>query len=815
MLRNYLKIAFRQLWRNKSFSAINLFGLTLGTACCLYILLYVQHHRSYDRHHAGVENLYRIISDLNLSDDGETMHMATCSPPIAPAMQEDFPEVELAARVCSHPAIEQNLIRYGEKVFYETKGYYVDSTFFRLFDYHFVAGDAPHALDEPFSAVLSAKLARKIFGAEAAIGQTIAIGGASREQDFKVTGVYDHSLGRSHLEPEFFVSMNSGGIGGYVRNNNSWAGNNFIYGYVRLRPGADPQTVEARLPEFLQTHGAEQFAEINIKKVLHLPPVAEIHTNTGLDADQSTNTSSTFLRILLLIAGFIQLVACINFMNLSTARSIRRAREVGIRKAVGAPRAALIGQFLGESFLLTLLAVGLALPLMRLALPLVNNLMGLPEALEWTPGWKGLGFALLLVLATGLIAGSYPAFYLSGFRPAGVLRGLRRASGGSGAEMFRKGLVVSQFTISVVLIIGALIIRQQLNYLLDKDLGFDKEQKIVIPFHDARASEKLETFRSELLRMPEIGAATGMEKAPGQSLVSDIPLYKEGGSMSSAVDIQMTGVDENFFQTLQIDLLAGRSLTRADTAVSYNDLLVVVNEKALEELGYSPEEAPGKVLHSDFENQHITATIVGVMENVHYQTLGAELRPFMVTAGAPADFRNLIADVQTDDYPVLMSKVEALWQKLLPDLPFEFSFLDADIARLYQTERTLSRIVGAFTLMAILISCLGLFGLSVFAAEQRTKEIGIRKVLGASTVGIVQLLSKDYLKLVVLALLLSSPLAYFIMTKWLDHFAYRTGIEWWVFLAAGLAALAVTLLTVSFQSLKAAWSDPVESLRSE
>ncbi len=815
MLQNYFKIAFRNLWRNKTFSFINLFGLTIGTACCLYIILFVQDHLSFDKHHPQSKNLYRIISDLDLPNEGAVHHMATCSPPIPLNIQADFPEVEIATRACRYPGVDKALIRVGKEIYNEKTGFYVDSTFFEVFDYHFVKGDPEQALDEPFSVVISENLAQKLFEDDEAIDQMIGINMGGQEDQFKITGIFNHQNGKSHLMPEVFMTMNSGGLGQYIRTNTSWAGNNFIYGYLKLKPGTDAKALEAKLPQFLLNHGADQLRQLGMKKDLWLQPVSEIHTTAGLNADTPGNTGKTFLNILLLIAGFIQLVACINFMNLTTARSNKRAQEVGVRKTIGADRSSLIGQFLSESILITLIAVGLAIPLLEFCLPLVNNLTGAEIALNLVSNGGNFGLVILVVLLTGLLAGSYPAFYLSSFKPISVLGGLKNRKGNTGAVWFRKGLVVGQFVVAIALVIGAIVIRTQLNYMLEKDLGFDKNQKIVIPFNDTSGEGKLVTFRNELMRFPEVKSASAINEPPGQTLIQDIPLYKPGGNMDAAVDIQMTYTDEHFFETLDIDILAGRGLSPTDTTGQRNITKVVLNEMAIKQLGISLEEAPGMVLRSDFEDIHIEATVVGVMENVHYQNLNQELRPFMVGIGNTNRRRNIIADVQTKDYPAFLAKVESTLESMAPNIPFEFSFLDDDIAQLYKTEQTLSSIIGIFTLMAILISCLGLFGLSAFAAEQRTKEIGIRKVLGASTPGIVGLLSKDFLKLIVLAIIIASPVAYFFMKEWLTEFANRIDIQWWIFGLAAVVAISIAFLTVSFQSIRAALANPVESLRSE
>ncbi len=815
MLANYFKLALRNLLKNKLFSSINLFGLTVGTTCCLYILMYVRDQHSYDSYHHDAASLFRVVTTLDVPDKGEPIHMATCSPPIAPAIQEEFPEVDVAARVCIPPGVEQNLMRVGDKVFFEKKGYWVDSTFFRLFDYPFLSGDPAHALDAPFSVVISEKLAGKLFNTTDALGKTIHIGGNGEEQEFNVTGVFAPPAGKSHLASEFFITMNSGGIGQYVHGDDSWAGNNFVYGYLRLRHGADSKALEAKLPDFLERHGAAQLKQLNMKKTLALQPVRAIHTTPKLAAETTPTTGERFLNILLLIAGFIQLVACINFMNLSTAQSARRLKEVGVRKAMGANRGALVWQFLGESMVLTIVAMALAIPLTFFALPFFNRLTGAEVTANLVHDWTGWLATGGLVLFTGIISGSYPAFYLSGFRPIAALGGLKMLKSNSSDIWLRKGLVISQFVISTALITGVLIINRQLHFMLETDLGFEKDQKVLFPFRTNESRQKLEVFRDELAKLPEVHAASGMAVAPGQPVFNDISLFKPGGDMNSAVDIRFTFTDQNYFKTLKINLIAGRAFEPTDTSTQMGVGNIVINEMALKKLGIPSDQAPGTVLRSEFQDRHVALTIIGVMKNFNFQSLSHELEPFMVLMAPPNDLMQVAADVHTSDYAAFFRKAEGLWRDLLPGLPYEHSFLDEDFAKLYESEQTLTHIIGAFTLIAILISCLGLFGLSVFTAEQRTKEIGIRKVLGASVAGLTGLLAKDFLKLVFIAIVIAAPVAWWAMNKWLTDFAYHIDIKWWMFAAAGAAAVAVAFLTVSFQSVRAALANPVKSLRSE
>ena len=817
MIRNYFNIAIRNLAKNRLYAALNIFGLTIGTLCCLYILLYVQDERSYDKHHAAAERLYRVTTELNFPDTKDPIKMSTCSPPIVPAMQAEFPEVESSTRVVD-PApfgVERYLFKVGDKVFYQNTGYIVDSTFFETFDYHFLAGNPKKALNAPQSMVISEALAIKLFNTTDALNKTLKVTGQVEEETYKVTGVFNNSLGKSHLMPDFFTPMNSRGMGEYVRSDNSWAGNNFLFGYLKFKPGTDIQAFEAKLAAFVERNGGDQLRQMKMQKKLFLQPVRAIHTSAeGLDA--SKGTSERFLNMLLLIAGFIQLVACINFMNLSTARSTRRAKEVGVRKAVGAGRSSLMGQFLSESMLMTLIAVGLAVPLVWLLLPLLNQITGASLSLQLTQDWSTWGIIVGLVLLTGVIAGSYPAFYLSSFNPLSIFRGMRDTKTSRGAINFRKVLVVSQFVISSVLIIGAVVIQRQLNYLLKEDMGFEKNQKVIFPIRAEESRPQIGSFRNQLTALPEVNNVSGMTAYPGRFVPNDISMYKEGESMNSATVIRFAFTDEHFVNTLKVKLLAGRNFTPRDTSSDFSKSKVLVNQTVLKTMNISQEEAIGMVLRSDREGgEQVQHTIVGVFQDINFERMSEEIKPYMILIAPHQQLPQVIVDVTTQDYPAFVQKAQKIWAELFPGVPFEYLFLDQEVAQLYQAEQTFSDIIGTFTLVAIFISCLGLFGLSVFAAEQRMKEIGIRKVLGASVGSLTGLLAKDFVILVVLSICIASPIAWYLMNLWLKDFAYRIQIEWWVFVLAGLIAVAVAFLTVSVQSVRSALANPVKSLRSE
>ncbi|TAE50572.1 MAG: FtsX-like permease family protein [Bacteroidetes bacterium] len=810
MLKNYFNIAWRNLSTHKRFSAINIFGLALGTACCLYILLYVRDEYSYDAHHAGGERTYRITSTLGTGDGVRAM--ATCSPPIPGVMKREFPEVEEVTRFVSMFGSAQQLFRYGEKVFYETDGLYADSSFFHMFSYHFVYGSPEHALAAPMNIVLTRETALKFFGEGDPVGKVLEMETGEGRRNFTVTGVIDHSLGKSHIKAHYFVSMDSGGIGSYAMTNDEWSGNNFTNAYIRLRPNAALSSVEAKLPDFLEQHAGEQMRRRNLMKKLGLQALSSIHTTTGFDVEPTKPASQTLLSILMGIAGLIQLIACINFMNLSTARAARRAREIGIRKVVGAARGALIGQFLSESLVISFLAMCVALPLVMLMLPYLNEMTGVILSGSFVAEgqvWLGL---LLLSTLTGLVAGSYPALYLSGFQPIKILKNNNLFSGSKhkpGIQL-RQVLVVFQFVLAIALIMSVVVIRSQLMYIRQMDLGFKPGQKIVIPFRTAEAMQHSRSYRDAVQQLPEVQEVSRANNYPSQFIFNDQNFYRQGSDMNASRNIQFMQTDASFRKSLDISLLAGRDFAPGDSADR-----VMLNEAALDALGIPVAEAVGQHLFSDRESGRMEVEIVGVMKNFHFHSLYSEVSPFMIWY-SDSDFHSqLILKAEARDYTKLLAQLESAWKTEVPSVPFEYTFIDAEVQKLYEADRRLSAIINTFTFLTILISCLGLLGLAMFTAERRTREIGIRKVLGASVTSLVGLLSKDFLLLVLVALLLAAPLAAWAMSRWLESFAYRVQLQWWMFVLAGAAALLLAFLTISLQAVRAAIANPVKSLKIE
>jgi len=809
MIKSYLKTAWRFLLKNKTFSFINIIGLATGTLCCLYILLYVQDQYSYDKHHQDVNNIYRVTTDLELT--GDKHHSAASSPPITPAMKSDFAEVMQFTRVTNTEGFgaKQHLLRYKEKSFYQQEAVYVDSTFFDMFRYHFVAGNASRVLAEPYSLVLFKPVADKLFGKEDPVGKMISIDNSFGKHDFKVTGVIDESLGKTHIHASMFMSMNSGGLGQYVRQNSNWAGNNFLYAYIKLRPDANVAALEKKLPDFLNKYGAAQLKEIGMKKVLHLQQITTIHTTPGFEHELTKTLDPSFLYILILIAVLIQVIACINFMNLSTARASKRAKEVGVRKVIGAGQGDLIKQFLGESFLLALIGVAIALPLLILLLPYLNQITRTDIPLSFFTNYRLWIMLLSLVVVTGLVAGSYPAFYLSAFKAIKVIKG--NFTSHISAAGIRRSLVVFQFVLSIVLVTGIIVIYSQLNYIKNKDLGFDKSQKLIFNFYTNSTQSKMPVFTNDLKALADVKAVSNADNYLGQFVPHDHGVYLAGGNMATATDAQNINTDENFVKANGIKLISGRDFRQGDSS------RVLINETLAKRLGLNLQTAVGTRLYTKYEPNPATfVEVAGVMKDFNYNSLHSEVKPFMlVYDGRQSDFNNIIVATNSSNYKAMLKKMEAIWHKDLPEVPFEYSFLDTEVQKQYETEITLSQIINSFTLVAIVISCLGLFGLAAFSAEQRSKEIGIRKVLGASVSGIVGLLSKDFLKLVMVALVIATPIAWWGMSKWLQAFVYRINISWWMFALAGLLAILIALFTVSFQAIKAALVNPVKSLRSE
>lgn len=816
MIKNYFKIAWRNLMKNKVFSFINILGLSAGLACCMLITLYILNETSYDRYQKNAGNIYQVGTEFR--GIGNFKKLPNTPAAMGEIMKSVFPEIKQTTRLVRLFAEDKTLLQYSLqndqiKSFYETKGYLADSTFFRMFTYNFTEGNPATALSNPNSVVLSDEIAKKIFGNQPALNKVIHISSSTNgDHDFQVTGVFKPIDKPSHIDGRFFLSTMGGDVAEMIKNaGTNLANNNMYYTYLLLAPGADPKKLEAQFPAFVDKYAGKELKAVGFQKAQYLVSLKDIHLHSGSDTDVTPSGSVTYLYILASIALFTLLIACINFMNLATARSSKRSSEVGIRKVLGAEKKLLIAQFLGESVMMSLIAFVFAILFTALLIPAFNSVSGKNLSLNYL----NIGIVsvfLLLSILTGLLAGSYPAFYLSSFKPAKVLKG--KFSNSLAAVSLRKGLVIFQFVISVVLIVASVVIAQQMKYLRSADLGFDQERQIVIPLRSANAKKIYSSFKDELLKQSTISNVGASAFYPGITNYSDNILYKQGESMQQGKDVRMNYVDPRFLQTLNITPVAGRLFS--DDFPSDTSKAIILNEKAIKELGFaSPQKSIGKKLYFDFQGKNYDFDIVGVVKDFHYEDLHLPITPYGFQLSMQPQYNYMIVHAKAGDINNILASIKNSWHNLNPSEPFEYSFLDNDFQKNYDAEIRLSAIVGYFTAIAILISCLGLFGLATFSAEQRVKEIGVRKALGANISSIVALLSKDFLKLVGIAVLIASPLAWFAMNKWLQSFAYRIHISWTVFAITTLTALLIALMTISFQAIKAALANPVESLRSE
>lgn len=821
MLANYITIALRNLRKNKFFTLLNITGLAVGLACCMLIALYIYEETHYDRHHARAGDLYRVgTTFIKLQSEGKEEPTYNTPSPLAAALQREFPEIEKTARLAMVFDRDKTLLRSVEdgavvKAFNEPKGYFADSTYFEIFNYEFVEGNPAKALAEPQTVVLSEDIARKLFGNGQAYGRSVRISNnwfEGGDLDFRVTGVFRQPAAPSHLEGRFFMSLYSGDLGQFLKNTTDLATNNMFATYMRLHPGSDSKALEAKLPAFVDKYMAADLKPRGFSKKQFLTAVPDVHLSGVGKGGWDGGGSITYLYILGSIALFTLLIACVNFMNLSTARSARRASEVGVRKSVGASRSHLVGQFLGESVLIALTSFALALVIAWAALPFFNRLAERELSLSITGNPALFAGFFTLALLTGLVAGIYPAFYLSSFRPVEVLKG--KFANSLSAAFLRKGLVVFQFVISAGLILASLVIGTQMKFLQSEDLGFHKDQQIILPLLSKSAVAAYQPMKAELQRDSRITSVGASLYYPGILNPADMGFHKEGNTVEQMVITRLNWVDNDYLPTLGIQPVAGRLFSAEFPTDTANK--IILNEIAVKKIGFpSPEESIGKQVLFNWQNQEHRFEIIGVVRDFHFESLHEPIDPYGFQLNSGTQHNYLIARAGAAEMPALLASIENIWKRLVPGEPFEYSFLDEDFQKNYKADRQMAGLVGSLTGIAILISCLGLFGLAAFAAERRTKEIGIRKVLGASVTGITGLLAKDFLKLVVVAIIIASPVAYWAMNKWLQDFAYRIDIEWWMFAAAGILAVAIAFLTVSFQSMRAALANPVKSLRSE
>ncbi|TDB65918.1 ABC transporter permease [Arundinibacter roseus] len=808
MIKNYLKIAWRNLLRNKIFSAINTIGLSIGLATCLLIGLYVADELAYDRFHEKAGQIVRVYFKGTMN--GGNILDAHVMPPTAHTLQREYPEVLQSTRLrqAGSPVVQR-----GNDSFKANAVAFVDSNFFQIFSFPLQKGNLTTALVRPYTAIISAEMARRHFGNTDAIGQTFRLKGDT--EVFEITGVLAPLPTQTQFRFDFYLSM----AGLAEARENSWMESEF-FTYLVLPENYDYQKLEAKLPQVVEKYMAPQleqafgmsltqFRQRGNDVALYLQPLTDVHLHSDFAYDVGTSGDIRYVYLFGAIAVFMLLIACINFMNLSTAGASKRAREVGVRKVMGSDKSALVTQFLLESILLTTLALAVAAGLVLAALPFFNDFSHKNLTLASLSSPWLLPGLLLFGLLVGILAGSYPAFFLSSFQPMHVLKGGSSSGGGARGLGLRSGLVVVQFCISFVLIVGTTVVYQQLEFIQNTKLGYEKEQVMVVQ-ETWRLGQKEQAFRRQLMQDARVLAASVSGFLPaGPSSNNNFLIYGDDNSTQFVKTLRYD-VDEQYIPTLGMQMAAGRNFSPEYGTDSSG---IILNQTAATAFGWGADAVGHTITWPDNQGRKKSYQVIGVVEDFHFKSLHERISPLVMTLGQNSG--QVILKVKTEDLPGLIATIDQVWKTFAVDTPLDYSFLEENFNAVYQAEQQTGRILGFFSGLTILVACLGLFGLATFTAELRTKEIGVRKVLGASVAGIVALLSFDFLKLVGLAILLASPVAWYLMHTWLSDFVYRVDLHWGVFAVAGLLSVSIALLTVSYQSIRAALMNPVKSLRSE
>ena len=787
MFKNYFKVALRNIRRHPGYSIINIAGLAIGLACCLFILIWVLDELNYDKFHENAPYLYRVEENQYYS--GRVYHVTVTPYPLAPAIKADFPEIIEATQ---YVGVGGQLIRYGEKAFFETGIRAVAPAFFRMFTFPFVKGDSNTALDDPFSLVISEEMAEKYFGEEDPIGKVFSV---NNTYDMKVSGVMKNVPNNSYLQFDMVIPYALLEKVGAVSDS---MGSNSILTFVQLQKGASLQQINDKIRGFIKKHVPDSVTDLE----LALYSKIHLHQYFGYGRDMG---QIKYVYIFSVIALFVLMIACINFMNLSTARSANRAKEVGVRKVVGALKSHIIRQFYGESVIYAFIALVFAVIIVVLLMSPFNNLSGKELSLGILGNWMILAGFIGVTLFTGLVAGSYPALFLSSFQPVWVIKGNLKS--GAGSSLFRRILVVVQFALSIFLIIGTVVVYNQLHYMKNRDIGYDKEHLVYIPMR-GQTGRFYEALKNALVRDPRILNVTGSNHRPSNIGSNSGGANWDGKDPDQVVLIGISSVDYDYIETIGIELKEGRSFSKeygTDQTEAF-----IVNEEVAKLMG--KESVAGE----NFSFAGRDGNIIGVMKNFHYYSVRNKIEPLAIYLRPAAQgFSYTLIRIAPENISASLDFVKDTWQKVVPDFPFEYRFLVEDFEYYYRSEERMGGLLKYFSILAVFIACLGLFGLASFTAEQRTKEIGIRKVLGASASQITLLLCREFFVLVLLANIISWPVAYFVMRNWLQDFAYRTSLGMLTFVLTMVLALIIALLTVSFQAVKAAVANPVDALKYE
>jgi putative ABC transport system permease protein len=832
MIKNYLKSAVRNIGRHPFISFINIFGLTVGLTCCLLIITYIINELSYDKFNTDAKDIRRVTRIFYASKNVESLHLSAIAAPFGPLLQSAFPDIKKITRVLP---IRTTAFHYKDKLFNEQNSVFADENFFDFFTVPVVIGDHENALKEPYSIMLSEAMAKKYFGDTDPINKGIFLDNVflgKITHDFKVTGVFKAFPANSHMHPDILMSFSTlkdPAIYGANSLENDF-GDNAFFTYVLFPKDYNTDRIESQLPDFLDKYvhlgGTAGNAKTHDGTKLTFEKLADIHLHSHLDDEFEENGDIKRVYIFSAIALFILLIACINYMNLSTARSVLRAKEIGIRKVIGAQRKEIISQFLSESVLITWFALALAMAATALLLPMINHLANTNLAFNSLLQWQILVLVLFLPLIIGLISGIYPAIFMSSFLPVKVLKGdmtmsrTRSERGtklwpvftktGSGGVSFRKVLVVLQFSISIILIIATSVVYRQLQYIQKADLGFNKDA-VLTTGYVGQLHPQYDAFRSDLLKNAAIKEIGRSSRIPSGRLLD----FQGGSVLVDGVmkpingDLKCISTDYGFIPTYGMKMAAGRNFS---TAFSTDTNNYIVNEAAVRSLGWkTPQNAIGK----DITYGDVSGKVIGIVKDFHFESLHQTITPLLFRLPSNNGYHVMSVKVNSRNVQTAVSSLQATWHKYLPDTPFDFTFLDDKFSQLYNSEQQQGNLFTIFSCIAIFIACLGLFGLSAFTITQRVKEIGVRKVLGASVRQIVLELSKDFLLLVLISAVIAIPVAGWSMHEWLADFAFHTEMSWWIFAAAGIISLIIAFVTISFQSIKAALANPVKSLRSE
>ncbi len=795
MLKNYLLLAFKHMAKQKVFSLINILGLTVGITCCLMIFLYIQHEKSYDKFHKDGDRIYRVVRQADINGNHSQEDIGYLSGPYSIALKNDYPNfIDRAVRVMP----DNDLFAYGNQAFNEQRVYITDTDFFQLFNFNLIKGDPALVLKNPHSIVLTESSAKKYFGNQDPIGKVLKM---NQEMPLEVTGICKDVPTNSHMVFDMVIPINNFG---YFDSTFMFP-NNGLFVYLKLKPHIDPSQLTAQFPHFMNKYMGKWLVNTGLKVSLGMEKLDDIYFQ-HLTYDQVKHGDKTVVYIFMSIAILILSIACINFMNLATARINDRSKEVGLRKVLGAVRKQLIGQFIFESFLYATLSSMLALVFLQVFMPAYNGLVGYVSDPFWTNGSVYL-FLGAIILIIGFLAGLYPALVLSSLSPIETLKGKFKV--GKNGSFFRKVLVVFQFSISVLLIICITVIMCQMRYVQKTDLGFNKEQSLVVKLDNHAIQDKRVLFKHEVENDPSVISSSFMAGEPGG--FHDDYTFEVESKPDQKVMSNTEFSDFQFTKTLGLKIIAGRDFSTQFTTDS-TDAVLINRTAAQKVMGLTPDQAVGKWIQSTIRDDK-RRRVVGVVEDYHFESLRKEIGPIVISTYK--DWRVAVIRLKPGNPQEAIERIQKIYAEAAPGYPFEYNFLDTSFNDHYKDDLRQGRILTLFSALAIFIACLGLFGLASYTAMKRTKEIGVRKVLGSSVQSVVILLSKDLLRPVLLATLLAIPISWYVMSQWLNGFAYRITLQWWMFAGAALVAISIALLTVSSQAFKAALTNPVKSLRSE